>query len=81
MTERDQLIALCGRLGAAPAQAAAMADQLSKRCDQLVAERGLVRTAAMEYLLTLVVKGHTGETPEGFAGGPPPPPAPPAIQQ
>ncbi len=78
MTERDQLIALCGRLGAAPGQAAAMADQLSKRCDQLVAERGLARTAAMEYLLALVVKGRTGEAPAGFTGGLPP--APPASR-
>ncbi|GAB1490206.1 galactokinase [Opitutaceae bacterium] len=72
MTEREQLITLCGKLGANPAQAAAMADQLIKRCDQLVAERGLARMAAMEYLLTLVVKGHAGETPAGFSGGPPP---------
>ncbi len=72
MTEREQLITLCGKLGANPLQAAAMADQLIKRCDQLVAERGLARTAAMEYLLTLVVKGHAGETPAGFSGGPPP---------
>lgn len=72
MTEREQLITLCGKLGANPAQAAAMADQLFKRCDQLVRERGLARTAAMEYLLNLVVKGRSGETPAGFAGGPPP---------
>ena len=39
MTEREQLILLCGKLGANPVQGAAMADQLIKRCDQLVAER------------------------------------------
>jgi galactokinase len=72
MTEREQLILLCGKLGANPVQGVAMADQLIKRCDQLVAERGLARTAAMEYLLNLVVKGRSGETPAGFAGGPPP---------
>lgn len=72
MTEREQLLTLCGKLGANSTQAAAMADQLIKRCDQLVAERGLTRTSAMEYLLNLVVKGRAGETPAGFTGGPPP---------
>jgi hypothetical protein len=72
MTEREQLLALCARLGAAPAQAAAMSDQLLKRCDQLVAERGWTRVRAMEHLLTLLVKGRSGETIPGFEGGPPP---------
>ncbi len=72
MTERDQLIALCVRLGADPAQAAVMANQLGKRCDQLVVERGLERTVAMAYLLDLLVKGRSGETPPGFPGGQPP---------
>lgn len=76
MTEREQLTALCTRLGAAPAQAVTMADQLIKRCDQLVAARGLERPAAMAYLLDLVVKGRAGETPPGFPGGAPPPPEP-----
>jgi hypothetical protein len=49
-----------------------MAAQLSKRCDQLVAERGMERTAAMAYLLDLLVKGRSGETPAGFPGGRPP---------
>lgn len=31
MNERDQLIALCARLGANPAQAATLSDQLLKR--------------------------------------------------
>ena len=72
MTEQEQLTALCVRLGAGPAQAAAMAEQLRKRCDQLVAERGLERTVAMTYLLDLLVKGRSGETPPGFPGGMPP---------
>jgi len=75
-TEREQLTALCARLGANPAQAAVMADQLIKRCDQLVATRGLERTAAMAYLLDLVVKGRAGETPPGFPGVNSPPPEP-----
>ena len=70
--ERDQLVALCGRLGAAPTQAAAMADQLLKRCDQLVAERGWTRPQAMQHLLTVLVKGRNGETVPGFEGGRPP---------
>ena len=72
MTEREQLITLCGRLGATGAQAATMADQLLKRCDQLVAARGWTRVQAMEHLLALVVKGRSGETVPGFEGGKPP---------
>lgn len=74
MTERDQLLALCTRLGATSAQAAAMSDQLLKRCAQLVAERGWTRERAMEHLLTVLVKGRNGDTVPGFEGGPPPPP-------
>jgi hypothetical protein len=72
MTEREQLVALCTRLGAEGAQAATMADQLLKRCEQLVAERGWTRLQAMEHLLSLVVKGRSGETIPGFEGGKPP---------
>lgn len=72
MTERDQLLSLCARLGASPAQATTMADQLLKRCDQLVADRGWTRVQAMEHLLTLVMRGRSGETAPGFEGGKPP---------
>lgn len=72
MSEREQLLALCEKLGATPAQAAAMVDQLLKRCDQLVAERGWTRLHAMEHLLTVLVKGRAGETVPGFEGGRPP---------
>ena len=72
--EREQLLALCVRMGATPAQAAAMSDQLLKRCDQLVAERGWTREKAMEHLLTVLVKGRNGETVPGFEGGRPPEP-------
>jgi len=69
MTERDQLIQLCLKLGApTPAAAATMAEQLSKRCDQLVATRGMDRVEAMAYLLQLVSKGAQGESPPGFEG-------------
>ncbi len=66
--EREQLMALCGRLGASPEQAGVMADQLIKRCDQMAIERGMTREAAMAHLLQLVVKGSQGETPAGFEG-------------
>lgn len=72
MKERDQLLVLCARLGAGPAQASTMADQLLKRCDQLVAERGWTRPRAMEHLLTLVVRGRSGDTAPGFEGARPP---------
>ncbi|CAM2874688.1 hypothetical protein [Rariglobus hedericola] len=69
MTEREQLIQLCSKLGAPTSAAAAtMADQLIKRCDQLAAQRGIARTEAMAYLLQLVTKGSQGETPPGFEG-------------
>ncbi len=61
MTELEQLIQLCERLGAGPAQAAAMAGQMQKRAGQLSAERGITREAAMKYLLEVLVKGRHGE--------------------
>ncbi|MEO0056112.1 MAG: hypothetical protein RLZZ50_2059 [Verrucomicrobiota bacterium] len=72
MNEREQLVALCARLGAEGPQADVMADQLLKRCDQLVAERSWSRVQAMQHLLTLLVKGRSGETIPGFEGGKPP---------
>lgn len=68
MTERERLTQLCERLGADPRHAAVLSEQLMKRCDQLVAERGLSRTGAMEYLLELFTKGARGEPPPGFEG-------------
>ena len=69
MTEREQLIQLCAKLSApSPEAAATMADQLIKRCDQLVAQRGIGRVEAMAYLLQLVTQGAQGETPPGFEG-------------
>ena len=73
MNERDQLIQLCSRLGASPAAAATMADQLLKRCDQLASQRGISRPEAMAYLLELVTKGSQGEAPQGFEGVAPSP--------
>ena len=74
-TEHEQLVRLCMRWGAEPAQAAVMATQLAKRADQLVAERGMPRVDAMAYLLQLVAKGRSGEAPPGFEGGGPGPAA------
>jgi len=68
MNELEQLTQLCLRLGAEPTQAEKMAMQLSKRADQLVAERGISRMEAMAYLLQLVTKGRNGEPPPGFEG-------------
>jgi hypothetical protein len=45
-----------------------MAEQLRKRCDQLVASRGIGRVEAMNYLLHLVTRGAQGEPPPGFEG-------------
>lgn len=66
MDEMTRLTGLCGKLGAAPAQAEAMARQLIKRADQLAAERGLSREETMAYLLRLMVQGRSGEVPPEF---------------
>lgn len=71
MDELAKLTELCRRLGADnDAQADTMARQLLKRADQLAAERGIVREAAMQHLLSVLVHGRRGEVPPGFA--PPP---------
>jgi hypothetical protein len=72
MNEHEQLVALCAKMGAAPAQAEVMAAQLAKRADQLALERGITRVEAMGHLLQLVVKGRSGEAPPGFEGRRPP---------
>ena len=72
MDELSQLKRLCGNLGAPPEQADAMARQLLKRAEQLVAARGMTREAAMDYLLRLVMQGSGGEVPAEFQ-----PPGPP----
>jgi hypothetical protein len=66
MTELEQMTQLCSRLGANPAQAATMAAQLLKRADQLAIDRGIERTAALSYLVELVMKARNGETPSDF---------------
>lgn len=73
MTELEQLTVLCERLGAAPGQASTMAAQLLKRADQLAHERRIERTAALAYLVDLVVKGRSGETPRPLYASVPPP--------
>jgi hypothetical protein len=71
VSELEQLALLCQRLGAEEAQAATMAAQLMKRADQLAAERGIERTAALSYLVELVMKGRSGESPQEFPPNPP----------
>ena len=68
MNELAQLTALCERLGAPPAQAAAMASQLAKRAGQLAAERSMSRDEALRGLLEVLVKGRAGEVPARFGG-------------
>jgi hypothetical protein len=66
MDELAQLTRLCRGLGATPEQADAMARQLMKRADQLVAGRKQTREEAMAYLLRLLVQGRAGEVPPEF---------------
>ena len=72
MNELEQLTQLCVRLGAAPAQAQAMAAQLLKRAEQHAAERGITREAALARLLDLLVKGRSGIPPAEFPPTQPP---------
>jgi hypothetical protein len=64
--ELQKITAICSRLGAPPEQAATMARQLLKRADQLSAERGLTREAALAQLLQILVDGRQGNVPPGF---------------
>ena len=64
MNEHEQLVQLCGKMGAPRGQAETMARQLAKRADQLVATRGLSRIEAMSHLLKVLVKGSSGEGPD-----------------
>ncbi|MEO6246583.1 MAG: hypothetical protein ABIQ12_14235 [Opitutaceae bacterium] len=73
MTELEQLVALCERLGASPAQAHTMAAQLLKRAEQVAIERAVTREAALKGLLEIVVKGRAGEVPSTFSPPNPPP--------
>ena len=72
MSEHEQLVQLCRRLGAGSEQAETMARQLARRADQLVAERGVARVEAMKYLLEVVVKGRAGEALPQFPRSSPP---------
>ena len=68
MNELEQMTLLCERLGAEDGQARTMAAQLLKRADQLVVERGIERTAAVQYLVQLVISGRNGQPPPEFPG-------------
>jgi hypothetical protein len=70
MTEEDQLVQLCQRLGASEGQARVMAQQFLKRAEQLVSERGMSRMEAMSHLLKLLTEGRLGRTVRGFEGSP-----------
>ncbi|EIP97722.1 hypothetical protein OpiT1DRAFT_02169 [Opitutaceae bacterium TAV1] len=61
-----RLIELFQSMGAPGDQAKRMAQQLQKRCSQLVEERGITRIEAMQHLLNIMVKGRRGEVPDGF---------------
>lgn len=63
MTEHEQLVQLCERMGAPREQVETMARQLAKRADQLAASRGISRIEAMDHLLKLLIAGRNGEGP------------------
>lgn len=69
MDELARLTELCGKLGAAPPQAEAMARQLLKRADQLAIERKKTREECMAYLLRLLIQGNAGVVPPEFSPG------------
>ena len=64
--EVEKITVICERLGAPREQAATMARQLLKRADQLSAERGIAREAALAQLLQILVEGRHGNVPPGF---------------
>jgi len=64
--EMEMLVRLCAGLGADPEKARTMASQLTKRADQLAAERNIPREEAMRYLLEVVTKGRAGEVAPSF---------------
>ena len=66
MDELTKVTELCAKLGAAPAQAEAMAKQLLKRADQLAIERKQSREESMAYLLRLLIQGRNGVVPAEF---------------
>ena len=66
MNDITRLTELCGKLGASPEQAEAMAGQILKRAEQLMAQRNQTREQALEYLLRLLVQGRNGEVPKEF---------------
>jgi hypothetical protein len=72
MSELEQLTEACQRLGAPRPQAETMAAQLLKRADQLAAERGIAREAALAHLLKIVVQGRAGEVASDFTRPVPP---------
>lgn len=66
MSDLERVTQLCEKLGAPPAQAATMAAQLLKRAEQISAERGITREAAMAQLLQILVEGRQGNVPPAF---------------
>jgi hypothetical protein len=66
MSDLEKVTQLCTKLGASPAQAATMAAQLLKRADQISAERGIPREAAMAQLLQILIEGRQGNVPPAF---------------
>ena len=73
MSDLEKITLLCTRLGAAPDQASTMAAQLLKRAEQISAERGVTREAALAQLLEILVQGRQGNVPAAFK-----PPTPPS---
>ena len=72
MSDLEKVTQLCTKLGASPAQAATMAAQLLKRAEQISAERGITREAAMTQLLQILIEGRQGNVPPAFQSPLPP---------
>jgi hypothetical protein len=72
VSDLEKITQLCVRLGAGPDQAATMAAQLLKRSEQISAERGIPREAALAQLLEILVQGRNGSVPPAFKAPEPP---------
>jgi len=66
VSDLEKITLLCTRFGAGPDQARMMAAQLLKRAEQISAERGITREAALGQLLEILVQGRQGNVPPSF---------------
>jgi 5,10-methenyltetrahydromethanopterin hydrogenase len=68
MTEEQKVARIFVGMGAGSDQAVRMAQQILKRAEQLMVERGLSKLEALDHLLRIATSGAQGTPPIGFEG-------------